>query len=68
LEFLNPSSVTQAGLYEKTINLQKPVKPWHHASKGATARFKGCLTEMFPELKGLDEKDLKELGKKRYEL
>lgn len=68
LEYLNPSSLTQAGLYEKTINLPRPIKPWHRASKGVTERFKGCLTDIFPELKDLSEKDLKEMEKKRHEL
>lgn len=67
LEFLNPSSITHAGLYDKTINLPKPIKSWHRASRGATEKFKGCLTEIFPELKNLTEKELKEIEKKRHE-
>jgi hypothetical protein len=68
VEYLNPSSVTQAGLYEKIISLPRPIKPWHRASKGVTERFRGCLTEMFPELRGLSEKDLKEMEKERHGL
>jgi len=67
LDFLNPSSITSAGLYEKTIKLPDPIKPWHHASKGATRRFKGFLTEIFPELKGVSEKDLRDIERKRHE-
>lgn len=66
-DFLNSSSVTQAGLYERTIKLPKPIKPWHRASKGVTDRFKGCLTELFPELKNLNEKELKDIERKRHD-
>ena len=68
LEFLNPSFFTQAGLYEKTVKLPAPIKSWHKASKGAADRFKGCLTEIFPELKDISEKELKEIERKRHEL
>jgi hypothetical protein len=67
LEFLNPSPITQAGLYDKIIKLPRPIKPWHRASKGATDRFKGYLSKTFPELKDLSEKELKEIKKKRHE-
>lgn len=65
LEFLNPLSVTQAGVYEKNIKLPEPIRTWHRASKGTTDKFKGCLTEIFPELKDLSEKELKEIEKMR---
>lgn len=68
LEFLNPSPFTQAGLYERTVKLPAPIKPWHRASKGAADKFKGCLAEIFPELKDISEKELKEIGRKRHEL
>lgn len=68
LEFLNPSLLTQAGLYERIVKLPTPIKPWHQASKGATDRFKGCLAEIFPELKDISEKELKEIRRKRHEL
>jgi hypothetical protein len=67
-EFLNPPVLTQAGLYEQTVKLPTPIKPWHQASKGATDRFKGCLAEIFPELKDISEKELKEIERKRHEL
>lgn len=68
IQYLNPSSTTLAGLYERAMSLPRPIKPWHRASRGATERFKGCLTEIFPELKDLDEKDLWEMEKKRHKL
>ncbi len=60
-------SLTQAGRYDQTINISKPLKAWHRASKGTTDRFEGCLTKIFPELVDLSEKDLKEIDKKRHE-
>ena len=68
IEFLNPSSITQAGVYDRIIKLPKPVKSWHRASRGATERFKGCLSDVFPELKDLSEEDMKEIERKRHEL
>jgi hypothetical protein len=68
IEFLNPSAITQAGVYDRTIKLPKPVKHWHRASKGATERFKGCLSDIFPELKDLSEEDMKDIKRKRHEL
>jgi hypothetical protein len=59
--------LTQAGRYDQTINMPKPMKAWHRASKGTTERFEGCLTKLFPELTDLSEKDLKEIEKKRHE-
>jgi hypothetical protein len=67
LAFLNPSSVTLTGSYEKIVKLPRPVKSWHKSSRGATDRFKGCLAELFPELKDLDERELKGLERKRHE-
>lgn len=67
MEFLNPLAITPAGKYDKTEKLPNPLKPWHRASKGATDRFKGCLSKLFPELKDLNEKDLKEIEKKRHD-
>ncbi len=67
-DFLNPLSITIAGRYDRTEKLPAPVKPWHRASKGATERFSGCLSELFPELKNLKEKDLKKLEKKRHDI
>jgi hypothetical protein len=68
IEFLNPSAITQAGVYDRIIKLPEPVKPWHRASRGATERFKGCLSDVFPELKNLSEEDLKEIKRERHEL
>lgn len=68
IEFLNPSSITQAGIYDRIVKLPKPIKPWRRASRGATERFKGCLSEAFPELKNLSEEDLKEIERERHEL
>lgn len=68
IEYLNPLAVTQTGLYDRIVKLPKPIRPWHRASKGAAERFKGCLSDDFPELKDLSEEDLKELQKKRHEL
>lgn len=65
LDFLNPLSTAQAGVYERTIKLPRPIRPWHPASKGTTDKFEGCLTEIFPELKSLSEKELKEAQKLR---
>jgi len=65
LEFVNPSSITQAGMYEKTVKLPEPIRAWHSASKGATDDFKGCLIEIFPELKDLSEKELEEIKEMR---
>lgn len=68
IEFLNPLAVTQAGLYDRIVKLPKPVKAWHPASKGVAERFKGCLSDVFPELKDLSEEDLKEIERKRHKL
>jgi len=68
LEFLNPSLLTQAGLYERTVKLPTPIRPWHKASKGATDKFKGCLAEIFPELKDISEKEFKEIERQRHKL
>ncbi len=68
IEFLNPSAITQAGVYDRIMKLPEPVKPWHRASKGATERFKGCLSDVFPELKELSEEDMKEIERTRHEL
>lgn len=68
IEFLNPSVITHAGVYDRIIKLPEPVKPWHRASKGATDRFKGCLSDAFPELKDLSEEDMKEIERERHEL
>lgn len=65
VEFVNPVSIVLAGLYERTIRLPEPIKAWHRASKGTTDKFEGCLTELFPELKNLSEKELKEVEKMR---
>lgn len=68
IEFLNPSALTQAGVYDRIIKLPKPVKPWHRASKGATERFKGSLLDVFPELKDLSEEEMKDIKRERHEL
>lgn len=60
LDFLNPLSTAQAGIYERTVKLPKPIVSWHPASKGTADKFEGCLTEIFPELKALTEKELEE--------
>jgi len=69
IESLNPLTVTQAGLYDRIVNVPKPVKPvrsWHRAPKGTVERFKGCLSDAFPELKELSDEDLKEIERKRH--
>jgi len=65
LEFVNPLSTVQAGKYERIVKLPEPIRPWHRASKGTTDKFRGCLTEIFPELKDLSEKELKDIEKMR---
>jgi len=67
-QYLNPLVVTQAGLYDRIIRLPKPLRSWHRASRGAAERFSGCLSDVFPELKGISEDDLKLLQKKRHRL
>ncbi len=68
IEFFNPSAITRTGRYETTtIKKLLPTKTWHRASKGTTSRFKGCLSELFPELKQLDEQDLRDLERKRHD-
>ena len=66
-EFLNPSPITHAGIYDRILKLPKPLKSWHRASKGTAERFKGCLSDAFPELKNLSEDDMKEIERKRHE-
>jgi hypothetical protein len=66
IEFLNPSAIT--GLYDRVVKLPEPLKPWHRASKGATEEFKGCLSDVFPELKDLSEEDMNDIKRKRHEL
>ncbi len=68
IDYINPSAITQAGLYDRIVKLPKPLKPWHPASKGTAERFKGYLSDAFPELKDLSEKDLKEIERKRNRL
>ena len=68
INFVNPVSITQAGRYDRIENIPSPIKSWHRASKGATERFSGCLSEMFPELKNLSDKGLKGIEKKRHDL
>jgi hypothetical protein len=59
--------LTQAGKYDQTINVPKPMKAWHRASKGTTDKFEGCLTKVFPELIDLSEKEIRRIDKKRHE-
>lgn len=68
IEYLNPLTVAQTGLYDRIVKLPKPISPWHRASRGAAERFSGCLSDVFPELKDLSEDDLKQLQKKRHRL
>ena len=68
MNFLNPISVTQAGRYDRVETVPNPIKSWHKASKGATERFSGCLSEMFPELKDLSESEIKRIERKRHDL
>lgn len=65
VDFVNPLCSAQAGLYEKTIGLPEPIMSWHRASKGTSDKFAGCLTEIFPELKNLSEKELRDMEKTR---
>jgi len=64
-ELVNPALVAYAGRYEKVLKVPEPVKPWHRAIRGTTDKFRGCLTEIFPELKDLTDKELKEIEKMR---
>jgi hypothetical protein len=68
INFLNPVSITQAGRYDRIEKIANPIKSWHPASKGTTERFSGCLSEIFPELKNLSDKELKGIEKKRHDL
>ena len=68
MNFLNPISVTQAGRYDTVETVPNPIKSWHKASKGATERFSGCLSEMFPELKDFRSIPLISLSLKRHDL
>jgi hypothetical protein len=68
IEFLNPSPITQAGVYDRILKLPTPLKSWHRASRGVAERFKGCLSEAFPELRNLSEEDMKEIERERHGL
>lgn len=68
INYLNQISITRAGRYDRVEKVPNPIKSWHKASKGATERFSGGLSQMFPELKNLSEKELKKIQCKRHGL
>lgn len=65
VDFVNPLCSAQAGVYEKTVRLPEPIMGWHRASKGTADKFAGCLADIFPELKNLSEKELRDMEKTR---